>query len=32
MVEKIVENHDYNSEPLGINKIFNTTPEHIQII
>ena len=32
MVEKIAENQDYNPEPLGINKIFNTTPEHIQII
>ena len=32
MVEKIAENQDYNSEPLGINNIFNTTPEHIQII
>ena len=32
MVEKIAENQDYNSQPLGINKIFNTTPEHIQII
>jgi|GEM_PF-4524308 len=32
MVEKIAENQDYNSESLGINKIFNTTPEHIQII
>ena len=32
MVEKIAENQDYNSEPLGINKIFNTNPEHIQII
>ena len=25
MVEKIAENQDYNSQPLGINKIFNTT-------
>ena len=32
MVEKIAENQNYNFEPLGINKIFNTTPEHIQII
>ena len=32
MFEEIAENQDYNSEPLGINKIFNTTPEHIQII
>ncbi len=32
MVEKIVENQGYNSQPLGINKIFNTTPEHIHII
>ena len=32
MVEKIVENQDYNSQPLVINKIFNTTPELIQII
>ena len=32
MVEKIVENQSYNSQPLGINKIFKATPEHIQII